>query len=137
VPCIVFVNVHVVVPPAATVKVPGVPVEHTELVSCQPAGVASLMLNVFVGSTLKYVCVAVDAEVVSVVSVNPPPPVVVNANDPLPPTVFFTRMIVAIFALANVHVTVVPAATVNPDVDPPAQFELFNCHPACAVSVMV
>ena len=47
------------------------------------------MLYVFVGSMFVNVCDLVPPDVVSVVFDKPPPPVVVNANAPLPLSVFF------------------------------------------------
>jgi hypothetical protein len=138
VPCFVLVKVHVTVPPAATVNPAGAPVEQVEFVSCHPVGVASLMENVCVGSTLLNVCVAVEADVDSVVFESPPPPVVVNANEPFPPIVFLTRTTVAFLTLSNVHVTVAPAATVKPVFGPLEQFGATPCcQPDGIASVML
>src|SRR5437773_788626 len=83
------------------------------------------------------VCVFVEDTVVSVVFVNPLPPVVVNADAPLPPTGFFSRTMAAGLVLLKVHVTVPPAATVMLPGDPLSHDELDNCQPACAVSAML
>src|SRR5438128_2009427 len=53
------------------------------------------------------------ATVVNVVLLNPPLPDVVNADQPSPPTDFFTRMIRACSVLLNMHVAVPPPSTVK------------------------
>jgi hypothetical protein len=139
--CFVFVNVQVTVAPAVTVKLAGAPLEHVEFASCQPACAVSAMLNVCVGSMFVNVCVAVEADVVSVVLLNPPAPVVVNANDPLPPVVVLVRTMDDCFTLSNVQVIVLPAVTVNPVTVPlawPTQTGAAPvCQPACVASVML
>src|SRR5258706_5878863 len=133
--CFTLSNVQVVVPPAATVKLALVPVVHVGASPCcQPVGIVSPTLNVFVGSTLVYVCAAVLADVVSVVLLNPPPPVVVNANEPSPPCVFFTRMIVDCFVLSNVQVVVPPAATVKLALVPVGQA---HARPPCPPHALI
>jgi hypothetical protein len=87
--------------------------------------------RLFEGKLMK-VWLAVLPAVVSDVS----PKLLVKANVPFPPTVFFTTVIAPSCVLVKVQVVVAPDTTVMPEDDPLLQKTLL-CQPVGTVSLML
>jgi hypothetical protein len=111
------------------------PPPQSELVRSQLACATSLTAYV-PAVTVKKSVVPVPPAVVTL-GVEALGPLTVKPKVPLPPVVRLTILIFPWAVLSNVHVTVVPAATLNSLVDPPPQLEFVSAQPAAAVSLTV